>query len=157
MSLLLNWRIWLLVFLALGEVAFGWKMYKMGGNSVQVEFDMYKNQQVLDTLAAEKAARVKEQSLQVANRKVSENYESLKTATATAVGALDAERMRLQAALAASSASGDTSAVTRTDGTAKDYIFSRCLERYEAVARDAAAVADKAVGLQDYIKNVVPK
>jgi len=25
------------------------------------------------------------------------------------------------------------------------------------VARDAAAVADKAVGLQDYIKNVVPK
>ena len=79
MSLLLNWRIWLLVFLALGEVAFGWKMYKMGGNSVQVEFDTYKNQQVLDTLAAEKAARAKEQSLQVANRKVSENYESLKT------------------------------------------------------------------------------
>jgi Protein of unknown function (DUF2514) len=157
MSLLLNWRIWLLVFLALGEIAFGWKMYKMGGNSVQVEFDTYKNQQALDTLAAEKAARVKEQSLQVANHKVSENYESLKTATATAVGALDAERMRLQSALAASSASGDTSAITGTDGSSKDYILSRCLERYEAVARDAAAVADKAVGLQDYIRNVVPK
>ena len=157
MSLLLNWRIWLLVFLALGEVAFGWKMYKMGGNSVQVEFDMYKNQQVLDTLAAEKAARAKEQSLQVANRKVSENYESLKTATATAVGALDAERLRLQAALASGSASGDTSAAPGADGSPKDYILSRCLERYEAVARDAATIADKALGLQDYIRNVVPK
>lgn len=157
LSLLLNWRLVAGLILCVAAAAGGWKCYVLGKKTVQAEFDAYKAQQVADALAAEQAARAKEHAMQATNQKVTENYESLKTATATAVGALDAERMRLQAALAASSAPGDPGAVLRADGTAKDYILERCLGRYETVARDAAATANKVIGLQDYINHVVPK
>ena len=155
MMYLLNWRVWAAIILCLAQAAFGWKMYKIGGNSVQVTFDAYKNQQVLDTLAAERAARAKEQSLQVANQKVSQNYETLKTATATAVGALDADRLRLQAALAARSVPGDPGASPSADASPEVRILGECIDRRSEVAKDAQAVTDKLIGLQDYVRRVV--
>ena len=88
MSLLLNWRVWAAILLCLAQAAFGWKAYKMGESSSLNALEALKSEYTSQALAAEQAARAKEQSLQVANRKVSANYETLKTATAVAVGAL---------------------------------------------------------------------
>ena len=153
LGLLLNWRTYAALALA-ASWAFA---FHFGANSVQVKFDLYKNEQVSIALAAQTAAREKEHAMQASNQKVTENYESLKTATATAVGALDSDRMRLQAALAASSVPPDTGAGLRPDAAPKDRILSECLRRYEEVAADSDALADQVIGLQAYITKVVPK
>jgi len=156
LSLLLNWRVWIAVSMAVLAAAGGWKCYVLGQKSVQVEFDAYKNQQVLDRLAAEQAAREKEHSMLTANQKVSQNYESLKVATATAVSALDADRLQLQSSIAAArGASCDPKAGPATDATPEDIVLGQCLQRYEAVAGDAKVLADQVIGLQEYVTKVV--
>jgi hypothetical protein len=125
---------------------------------VQVEFDAYKNQQVLDMLAAEKAAREKEHSLQTANRKVSENYETLKAATAVAVGALDADRVRLSDALTASDPGANPSARACADDSARiRNVLGSCADALQKMAGAADATENQLIGLQDYVKNVVGK
>ena len=160
MTLLFNWRLWLAVAFA-AALAFGsYQCVQFGKNSVQVQFDMYKNQQILNTLAAEVAARAKEHAMQDTNLKVTDNYETLKTATATAVKSLDADRMRLQSALAAASGSTApvyTGAGLKPDASPESRILSGCLSRYEEVAGDADQLSDQVVALQDYINRVVPK
>lgn len=160
MTLLFNWRLWLAIAFA-AALAFGsYQCVQFGKNSVQVEFDVYKNQQILNTLAAEVAARAKEHVMQDTNLKVSENYEILKAATATAVKSLDADRMRLQSALAAASSRptpGNTGAGLKPDASPESRILSSCLSRYEEVAGDADQLSDQVTGLQDYINRVVPK
>jgi len=155
MMYLLNWRIWAAVFFAIAQAAFGWKAYVMGEKSTQKALDDLRFEYTSQALAAEQSARAKEQSLQVANRKVSANYESLKTATATAVGALDADRMRLQDALAARSVPGDPGASPGADASPEVRILGECIDRRTEVAKDAQAVTDKLIGLQDYVRRVV--
>jgi hypothetical protein len=157
MAFLLDYRLWAVAIFAALELAAGWKVYKMGEKAVQVEFDQYKDQQVLATLAAERAARAKEQTLQTANKKVSDNYEILKTATATAVLSLDNDRMRLQSALAARGTSSDSASKLPADAAPEVGILSGCLNKYEAVAVDADALSDQVKALQDYVNSVVLK
>ena len=155
-SLLLNPRVLgMIVFLVL-QAAACWKAYTMGEAHTQAAFDAYVNQQAQNELIAEETARVKEHAMQTANQKVSQNYESLKTATGTAVSALDADRLRLQSAFAASAASCDTGTRPGADASPKDDILDRCLERYEGVAGDAKKLSDQVIGLQEYVRTVVP-
>lgn len=155
LSLVLNWRFWAILIFCAAQAGALWRCYKLGEEHTQAAFDSYVNQQAQNELIAEQTARDKEHAMQTANQKVSTNYESLKTATGTAVSALDADRMRLQSALAASGAACITEASTSTDGSAKDYILDRCLQRYEEVAGDAQKLSDQVTGLQDYVHSVV--
>ena len=113
-------------------------------------------------LALENAARDKEHAMQTANEKVIQDYESLKTATATAVSALDADRVRLQQALSRarsgnSAAPANPQAGLPPDAAPESRILSECLARYEAVAGDADELSNGLKALQDYVNNVVPK
>lgn len=155
LSLLLNWRVWVAVAFAVAQAGALWKCYKLGEEHTQLAFDTYVNQQAQNELIAEQTALDKKYAMQTANQKVSTNYESLKQATGVAVSALDADRLRLQSALAASGATCNTSASASTDATAKDYILDRCLSRYEEVAGDAQRLSDQVTGLQSYVTTVV--
>jgi hypothetical protein len=156
LALLLNWRVWAVLLICLGEAAFGWKCYVSGKHEVQTQFDAYIASETKAALAAEEAARVREHDLQTAKQKVDVNYANLKTATATAVGALDADRMSLQSELAAARrAAGDSKTGPGIDAAAEDNVLSRCTERYTTVAGEAKAQSDKIIGLQDYVNNVV--
>jgi hypothetical protein len=153
MVLLLKWHTWLVIALIATHIF----VYKKGEESIQVDFDVYKNEQILSALAAETAARAKEQSLNLANKKVTDNYESLKTATATVVKSLDADRMRLQAAISSSDSTTakDTGTGLQPIESPKDRVLNGCLQRYEEVATDADQLSDQVIALQEYVNKVV--
>jgi len=154
--LLLNPRVWAAIILAIALGVATRFVYTKGAESVQVEFDKYKNQQILDALNAEKAVRAKELSLQDANQKVTENYESLKSATAVVVKSLDADRVRLQAILTARNSSPASVAQTSTTTTdsPESRILGECLQRYEAVAGDADGLSNQVKALQDFVNTI---
>jgi hypothetical protein len=156
MMLLLNPRVWAAIILAIALGIATRFVYTKGAESVQVKFDMYKNQQISDALNAEKAVRAKELSLQEANQKVSENYESLKSATAVVVKSLDADRVRLQSILASrnSSPSGVTQTSTAANDPPESRILGECLQRYESVAGDADGLSNQVKALQDFVNTI---
>lgn len=156
-AILLNWRVWLVAAL----VASGAYLYRAGNVSgkaaVQSQFDAYKAKDAEQALAAQIERQAKESAMQSANLKVSQDYESLKSATATAVGALDRDRMRLQAALAAyRGATGkDSGTGLQIDDSAIVGSFSECIDRYSALATESDRLADQVIGLQAYVDGVV--
>lgn len=159
LSILLNWRIWLCVALAV----VGWNLhhagYEKGKNEVEVQFTLFKNQQLESALAEQVKRDAEWKRLNDENQKVSQDYESLKTATATAVRSLDADRMRLQATLAAyrRATNSDPAAPKRIDEDAAIGVLSECIDRYGSVAATADSQADTLKALQEYVRNVVPK
>jgi hypothetical protein len=160
LPLLLNWRLWGALAFGAAQAWFGHVMYHKGMENVQVQFEAYKNEQIVDTLAFEREVLAKEHSMQSANQLVSTNYENLKSATAVAVHSLDADRQRLLSALEAArggAAPSDTGPGLRPDGSPTDWILAGCLGRYEEVAGSADALSAQVTGLQSYIRNVVQK
>jgi hypothetical protein len=132
------------------------KGYLSGKAEVQALFDKYRADQAELALRAQVDKQSKEAAMQAQNQKVTENYESLKDATRLAVGALDADRMRLQAALAAyrHSTPGDPGAGLPADASPADGILAQCIDRYAAVAGSADQLADQVVALQSYVRTV---
>jgi Protein of unknown function (DUF2514) len=157
LSLLLNWRVLAGLAIVIAQAVFGTVMYKEGEKNVQVVFDEYKNQQILDTLAAESAVRQKEHVLISANQKVSQDYETLKASTRISISSLDSERLRLQSLLNSSSnsSSSDAGTIARANDSAKDNILAGCLAKYESLAGDAQSTADTLIELQKYVNDVV--
>ena len=156
-ALLLNWRTWVIVSLLACCGYMHHRGYVSGKAEVQSVFDAYKTQDLEQALAAQAAQTLKEQAMQAANTKVSENYESLKTATATAVRALDADRMRLQNTIASyrRTTGSDTAPSSGIDGAAQIDVLAGCIDRRVEVAKDAAKDADTLKALQEYVSNVV--
>ena len=64
MTALLNWRIWVLIALAIGQAAFGWKMYSTGKQAGLQQLEEYKLAETQQTAQALYAASVKAQTLQ---------------------------------------------------------------------------------------------
>lgn len=153
---LLDWRLWAAVLMAIAAAAGGWKCYTLGERHVQAEFDAYVAKQVEEELAAERAVRDREHDLQNRNQTVSTQYATLKTATGTAVLALDADRVSLMAdAAAARRAASDTEASARAYAAIQEDVLDGCTRRYVAVAGEAQAESNKVTGLQSYINDVV--
>jgi hypothetical protein len=154
---LLNWRIWAALALA-GAGAYLHHMgYESGRAEVQQLFDAYKLQTIEQAMTEQVLRQAKESAMSAANAKVSADYESLKVATGVAVSALDRDRMRLQAALAAyrGSAPGDPQAGLPTDGNPEVGILSECIDSFAALAKDADALSNQVTGLQGYVRDVV--
>jgi hypothetical protein len=158
-----NWRIYVALAFMVAEAFAGWKLHNMGYESgraeVQGMFDSYRATVVEQAMAAQAERTVKEQAMQAANSKVSSDYESLKVATGVAVRALDADRMRLQAALSASrhTAPSDPGAGLPPDDSAQVGVLAECIDRYAAVASEADSTSDTLKALQDYVRKVVPQ
>jgi hypothetical protein len=158
LSLLSNWRVWAALFFVVAQAVFGWKIYSAGEAHGEQKLVAYQLEMMQKALVADEANRAKEKAKDERNQKVTEDYDSLKTATATAIGALDADRMRLMSDLAAARGTGANSATsTGIDATAEDAVLGGCLQRYEEVAGDAKAAANQIIGLQNYINTVVLK
>jgi hypothetical protein len=160
-SLLLNWRLWaVLGLLAANAVSYSTghhKGYLTGRAEVQDEFTAYKEQSFEQAMAEQVKRNAEAARMSETNQKVTENYETLKTATSTAVRALDSDRMRLQAAIASrrSSATSDTKAGLSPDAGPEVRVLGECIRRYEEVAGDAQSLSDTVKSLQDYVAGVV--
>ena len=157
LSPLSNWRIWAAVALAAAGAYLHHMGYVSGRNEAQIVFDAYRAKDLEQAMAAQAAQTLKEQAMQAANMKVKSDYESLKSATAVAVSALDADRLRLQAALAAyRGATGkDSGTGLQIDDSAIVGSFSECINSYSDLAKEADALSGQVIGLQDYVNKVV--
>tara|TARA_R110000868_G_scaffold54575_1_gene170494 strand:+ start:7877 stop:8362 length:486 start_codon:yes stop_codon:yes gene_type:complete len=158
LTLLLNWRVWAAVGLALAMAASHWFAYHQGGLSATVALDAYIISQKTAHIAALEEARTKEQSLQLANTKVQNDYQTLKQKSARASAGAQSERLLLLAALdAARAAPTDTFPSGRVDASPAERVLAESVGRYEEVARDADRLSDQVTGLQGYVRNVCVK
>jgi hypothetical protein len=157
LSILLNWRVWLIAGLAAAGIYSHHLGYVSGKEEVQSVFDAYKLQTIEQAMTEQVLRQAKESAMSAANAKVSADYVSLQVATNTAVLALDRDRMRLQAALAAyrSATGSDPKAGQSIDGDAIVQSFSECIDRYSTVARSFDETSDTLKALQDYVNKVV--
>ena len=163
-SLLLDPRLWgVLIFVVLEAFA-GITVYHKGVDhgraAVQATFDAYVLKDQAQALAAQAQREAAAKAMKVTNQEVTEKYESLKTATATAVLALDTARLRALSALAAarhSAAPSDPATGLPPDASAEDRVLAECLKRYEEVAGDADLNAVTLKALQAYVNKVVPQ
>lgn len=162
LKLLSNWRIWAAVGLLLTNVCsylYGQHTgYANGAHAIQVQFDAFRQDELEKALAAQVAKNAIEEKLNNENAKVTENYESLQAATATAVRALDADRMRLLAALRA--AHGDPAPANPgtglpADATPEDRVLAECLFEYQSVVGDAEVLSNTVTSLQQTIRNIM--
>ena len=156
LKLLLDWRVWVAVCFVVSVSGVGWEAYRMGENYSLLLLQQYKLEQSTKYIALQKQYAEDTAKWQESNQKVTENYESLKVATSVAVGALDAERMRLLAVLAKRTAPtpGQAQASPGADDGGETGVLTECINSYASVAGQADRLADKVTGLQDYIVQV---
>jgi len=158
-AILLNWRTWLVAAL----VASGAYLYHAGNVSgkaaIQSQFDAYKAKDAEQALAAQIERQTQESAMSAKNKEVTANYVSLQAATATAVGALDRDRMRLQAALAAyrGSTGKDSGTGLQIDDSAIVGAFSECVNKYSGLAKEADETSDTLKALQEYVHTVIER
>jgi len=158
LTLLLNPRMWAGLILALALVASHMFAYRQGGLSESVKFERYVSEQKTMHIAALEEARAKEQSLQLANTKVQNDYQNLKQKSARANAGAQSERLLLLAALDAARATGaDSTPSSRTDASPAERVLTESVGRYEEVARDADRLSDQVTGLQSYVSSVCVK
>jgi hypothetical protein len=155
----LNWQAWLTAsVMACAGFVYGHYVGDLGGAArVQQLFDAYRAQTLEQALAAQVERQAQESAMQATNQKVTADYVSLQTATGVAVRALDADRMRLQTALAAyRGATGkDSGTGLQVDDSALVGSFSECIDRYSTLAGQFDQEGDTLRSLQDYVRDVV--
>lgn len=82
MFLLLNWRIWVAVSLAVALAASHWKAYKSGGASARADLQAYQLEATQAAAAASEAARKKEANYRSTNERISRDLAKEKAARA---------------------------------------------------------------------------
>ena len=129
-----------------------WKAYLNGKKAVRAEYQAKE-------LAAEKAAREREQELIAERQKLEDRYvQDKRKADAAAAGAR-AELGRLRDQLAArGAAAATTAAPIRVDGGSPEaQLLGACASALVGVAEDADRLAAQVIGLQAYVRGVCQK
>lgn len=126
-----------------------WKAYINGQKAVRAEYQAKQ-------LAAEQAARAREQELVAQRQKVEELYVEEKRKAAAAAAGARTELGRLRDQLAAGRpAPANPTPTTRADaGAIEGQLLGACASALVAVAEDADRLAAQVVGLQDYVRGV---
>lgn len=127
-----------------------WKVYTLGRQVVQAEWAQEK-------LAAEQAAREREQRLVLEKQKAEEAYVQQKRKAAAAVAGAQSELGRLRDALTdRGQAPANTSASPRIDDRAglEQELLGQCASALVSMAAEADRLEAWIIGLQGYVKNV---
>lgn len=126
-----------------------WKVYLNGQKAVRAEYQAKQ-------LAAEQAARAREQQLVAQRQKVEELYVQEKRKAATAAAGARAELDRLRGQLAAGGpAPADPATAPRADGASiESQLLGACATALVGVAEGADRLAAQVVGLQEYVRGV---
>lgn len=161
MTILLNPRVWIALALAavLGFTHFS--TYRMGKAVVRAEWDKDKAARVAQAMAAEQAARAREQQLVAERQKAEEVYVQQKRKAAAAVaGALtELDRLRDELAAPGGRACKDPAAPAGAYGGAglESDLLGHCATALVRMAQEADRLETVVVGLQGYVKNVCQK
>jgi hypothetical protein len=129
-----------------------WKAYTNGQKAVRAEYQAKE-------LAAEKAARAREQELIAERQKLEDRYVQDKRKAEAAAAGARAELGRLRDQLAARGAPTQTPATPiRADGGSPEaQLLGACASALVGVAEDADRLAAQVIGLQAYVRGVCQK
>lgn len=158
---LLNPRVWFELALAALVAGLIWYAYHWaytnGANSVQVKFDMYKNQQAQQAQQQEAANRLKEQGFQTSVENISNAYikehSAHLAANANAHSMLDSFQASLN-----SPAPKDPATPGSADGATQGLdaqLLGNCAAALVRLAEAADGLEEQVVGLQAYVEQVV--
>lgn len=150
-------RMWLAVLMAVG-LSYGvghWRGDSAGRALVRADWDKDVAARTVLALAAEQAARAKEQTLQANNAKVSADYEKQKASNRRLAVNLDDSVRQFQAALG-NAASPNAAAAPGTHGTGglERELLGSCSKSLAELAQTADRLEGKVVGLQSYVAEV---
>jgi len=152
---LLNWRVWAAVALVVVFAISHGVAYRTGRDEVQADWDKDITERTVQALAAEQAARAKEQTLQTKNTKVSADYEKQKASNRALAISLDDSLRQLQAAIA-DTASPNSPPIAGTNGTGglDRELLGNCARTLAELGQTADRLEGKVVGLQSYVAEV---
>lgn len=142
----------LLLALVLGLTHYG--AYRVGRALVAGDWAKDREATAQNIAAEMAAARVKEQELTKKANDVQAKLNAEKKRSASAAESAANELRLLQEALAASGANKDSTPATGTDGARTGELLVQCAGKYQGMAADADALANKVTGLQGYVKDV---
>jgi hypothetical protein len=135
-----------------------WFMYDAGRTSIQVKWERDIAQRAAQALAAEQAARAREQDLVAQRQKVEEQYarETRRAAAAAAGAQSELDRLRRELATGRRSAGQDSTSAGGIDAACRPEreILGECGEALFGMAREADAAVGRLGALQDYVRNV---
>lgn len=151
LPILMSWKLWAGVVVAVFLAGTHWKAYKSGGRSVQMAFDMYIIEQKENMLAASEQARLREKSINNSLRESYDNYLVLKKRNSTVVTANTGSLQQLETTIANRPDPSPTT-TSGTDGATYRELFQSCARTLTSMAEEADGIAIKLLGLQEYIK-----
>jgi hypothetical protein len=133
-------------------------MYGAGKNAVQVKWNADVSKQIQNALAAEQAARAKEQALAAQRQELEKRHADEKRRAAAAAASANAELDRLRrqiAATAGHNSPADSGSAPGADGAAAfPELFGQCAGALVELGQEADRIKAIASALQDYAKNV---
>ena len=155
---LLNPRVWIgLVLAALLSLSLV-TAYRAGASGVRQKWQAEVALQTAQALALSEANRAKEKVLQTKVQKVMVNFENAKKSNVALATRLSDSLRDFDAELALSEARGDALGSTRANGPgAVEYqLLRNCSANLGGLSVQAQRLADKVLGLQNYITSVQP-
>lgn len=151
-------RFWGALALAVVLAISHWFMYDAGKTSIQVKWEQDIAQRAALALAAEQAARKREQELIAERQRVEEMYASYKKRVAAdAAGAKsELDRLRRELATDRRPACADPATAARADARAEleSELLRECAAALVGMAETADRLAATVIGLQQYVRNV---
>lgn len=153
--ILLNWRIWAALVVAVALAASHWKAYHMGGASCRAEMAEQTLKLTNDALAASEQNRKTEQTLNEKVRKVSNDYATEKAAHLLTSRKLGDSLRDFTATLDSATAEDAASATSAAGRGGLEFeLLGNCAKTLVSMAEEADRLENKVVGLQEYVKSV---
>lgn len=131
----------------------GWKAYRMGESSVQIQWDKQIAELTTAALAESEANRAKDQALQTKVRKVTNDYIAEKKRNADTAAVLAGRLSELQSTID-SFASIDPATTSGTDGDPRLNIIAECARTANQLDGAVKEMASKTISLQEYAASV---
>lgn len=158
MIALINPRLWITLALVIVLAFTHFVSYRYGRATVRAQWEQDKAQRTQQALAAEQAARAREQELIDKRKKLEDRYaQNKRKADAAAAGArTELGRLRDQLAAAGGQTPADPAAPARADAapSAERAVISECAGALVEMAANADRLSATVTGLQGYVSEV---
>jgi hypothetical protein len=157
MWLLLNWRVWAAVTLAVFLAGTHWKAYTAGKRTIQTQFTAYIAEEKVLQSAATETARLRERSITDTLRTSYDAYNVLKNSR-IADSKLASSSLQQLEATAASHPGGNTTTSSGVD-VPSPYreLFLSCSRTIQTMAEEADGISVRLLGLQNYVSAIREK
>ena len=157
MTLLLNWRVWAAIVLAVALAAGMWKAYVMGENTVRAEWDAVELDRSKAAIRAMDQNLEKERTLKLSQERIQSDLVKERQARVIADGRVADSLVQLRTALAADRGTSEDTATTSGTDDPRDGIIAECAGAYTEVDKIARRLATEKTALQRYASEVCVK